>query len=90
MKLKVITPKEIVLDISATSVTLPGELGQMTILPGHAAFVSTLKKGIIYYRSADAPLKNYQIESGFVEVLKDQVLVMTPTWRAEEASPSTH
>ncbi len=67
MKLKILTPAKLILDQEVDSVTLPGTEGQMTILPTHAALIATLKKGKIL---------NFEMEGGFVEVLKDQVLVM--------------
>lgn len=67
MKLKIVTPEKLILDQEASSVTLPGTEGEMTILPHHAAMVATLKKGKV---------AGHPIEGGFVEVFKDQVLVM--------------
>lgn len=78
MKIKLLTPdKPILLDVETDSVTLPGAVGEMTVLPHHAALLSKLKKGIVRYRLKEKELGRFQIEGGFVEVLKDQVLVLT-------------
>lgn len=77
MKLKVVTPVQLVLDQEVDSVTLPGSEGQMTILPMHAAMVATLKEGEMYYRTDEKTSSRIQIGKGVVEVLKDQVLVMS-------------
>lgn len=78
MKLKVITPEKLIFDQEVDSVTLPGSEGQMTILPTHAALVATLKEGEMYYRTGEKVSDRAKISSGFVEVLRNQILVLTP------------
>ncbi|MBI4124453.1 MAG: ATP synthase F1 subunit epsilon [Deltaproteobacteria bacterium] len=88
MKLKVVTPEKLVLDQEADSVTLPGSEGQMTILPGHAAMIALLRRGIMVARSGEAKANPAFIEEGAVEVLKNEVVVMTKGWQISEATPS--
>ena len=75
MKLKVLTPNKLVIDQEVSRVTLPGSEGEMTILPMHAAMVATLKSGKMKYQGAGKE-SMLSIDEGYVEVLKDQVLVM--------------
>lgn len=77
MKLKVLTPDKLLLDQEVDSVTLPGAEGQMTILPHHAAMVALLIEGVMYTGSGSHPSFKQKIGGGFVEVLKDQVIIMT-------------
>lgn len=81
MRLRLITPKSLILDESVDSVTVPGRLGEMTILPGHAMLVSELVAGKILYRQSDADGKKtetaYSIGPGFIEIQKDMVLMLT-------------
>lgn len=87
MKLKIITPDALVFDEEVLSVTLPGTEGEMTILPRHAALLATLKKGPVRYRRGERPMAETIIEEGFVEVLKDEVLVMTKAVSISPANP---
>lgn len=72
MKLKIITPKQLVLDAEVTQVTLPGAEGEMTILPGHTFLMAKLKKGILR-----APNHSLEISGGLVEVSLDHITVLT-------------
>ena len=47
MVLKIISAEKVLFEGEASSVTLPGEMGQFTVLPRHASLVSTLVKGKI-------------------------------------------
>ena len=51
LKLIVVTPERQVVEAQADEVQLPGELGYLGILPGHATLVTLLKTGILSYRS---------------------------------------
>lgn len=90
MKLKIVTPAKLILDQEVDSVTLPGSEGQMTILPMHAALAATLKEGEMYYRTGEKISPKQTIRGGFVEVLRDQVLVMTRALQTSAANPSPH
>lgn len=87
MKLTLLTPSEKILEKEVAQVTLPGTEGEMTILKGHAPLLATLKKGKLRYKEGELP-KTVQIEGGFVDVLADQILVMTPDARTSEEGPS--
>ena len=63
-------------DGAATSVTLPGESGQFTILPHHEALVTTLKPGTILVRESEGTEKTFQVESGVVECSGSRVVVL--------------
>lgn len=75
LKLIVVTPEKKVVETETDSVELPGELGYLGILPGHAALISLLKTGVLKYRDARAE-KTLAISAGFVEVSNDTVSVL--------------
>jgi len=81
MNLKIITPDKLILDEEVDSVTLPGELGEMTVLPGHAMLVSQLSSGKLYFKRPDREgnevVTTYRIGKGFMEVQKDSLVVLT-------------
>lgn len=50
-KLNVLTPeRKAVFDIDVTEVSVPAYSGEMTFLPGHAPFITTLGTGILKYK----------------------------------------
>lgn len=59
----------------ASSVTLPGEAGEMTVLAGHEALISPLKPGTITLVSASG-IETHQIDSGVVEIANNTVTVL--------------
>jgi F-type H+-transporting ATPase subunit epsilon len=78
MKLQVVTPHEREVDQEVDSVSLPGTLGEMSILPGHTALVSNLEVGVLTYEVGGKPTR-VAINRGFVEVLDDQITVLSET-----------
>lgn len=81
LSLKLITVKDQVLSDRVDSITLPGTLGEMTILPDHARFVSSLTSGTMYFKKVEPDGKEkityYEIGKGFVSVEKNTVTVLT-------------
>ncbi len=75
LKLVVVTPEKKVVDIEADEVELPGHLGYLGILPGHAPLISLLTTGVLTYRGAGGE-KSLAVSSGFVEVADDAVTVL--------------
>jgi F-type H+-transporting ATPase subunit epsilon len=75
LKLTVVTPEKKVVDTDTEQVEVPGELGYLGILPGHAPLIGLLKTGVLSYRGAGGE-KSLAISTGFVEVAGDAVSVL--------------
>jgi F-type H+-transporting ATPase subunit epsilon len=75
LRLTVVTPERKVVEPETDSVELPGELGYLGILPGHAPLISLLKTGVLKYRDKSGD-KTLAISAGFVEVSNDIVSVL--------------
>ena len=75
--LKIVTPDQVAFEGKTTSVVAPGTVGYLGILKDHAPLVTTLAKGKLTYKSEDGKINTFQIEGGFLEVLKNRVLVLT-------------
>lgn len=77
--LSVVTPeRSIVKDLAVVSVVLPGEMGQLNVLPGHTNLVTTLGHGTFAYRVGD----NWQIaflSAGFAQIYDGKVTVLAET-----------
>lgn len=63
-------------DGPAISATLPGAAGELTILPNHEPFVTTLKAGTITIRIPNAEPKEISIESGVLETSGTRAVVL--------------
>ncbi len=70
LRLRVVTPTRVVVDTEADAVTVPGPLGALGILPGHAPLLSTLGIGELSY-STGTREHFLAIQNGFVEVTAD-------------------
>lgn len=75
LRLKVVTPTRVVVDAEADEVWLPGSLGVLGILPGHAPLLALLRIGELEY-FVGAREFFLSIQWGFVEVLDDEVRVL--------------
>jgi len=75
LHLQVITPTRSVVDAEVDSVTVPGALGALGILPGHAPLLAALRIGELSYR-VGAREEHLAVHMGFVEVAADQVTVL--------------
>ena len=86
LELIVVTPERQLLHETVVSVTMPGQQGELGILPGHAPLMTELGIGELSYRTANAsePV-SISVICGFAEVLPDRVTVLAETAeRAEE------
>src|SRR5512141_867306 len=75
LQLIVVTPEKKVVEAEVDQVELPGQLGYLGILPGHAPLISLLTTGVLTYRSGGSE-KSLAISAGFVEVAGDSVSVL--------------
>ena len=75
--LKIVTPTEVFFEGQAVSVIAPGALGYLGILKNHAPFISTVSKGNLTFRDPAGKTQTFIVEGGFLEVLKNKVLILT-------------
>ena len=76
IKVNIVSPNGEVFSGDASSVLVPGSLGQMTILPKHAAILSSLSKGTITVNSEDGENTDFVIDSGFIENKYDSLTII--------------
>ena len=62
-----VTPEAALYSGEATLVTAPGTLGDFGVMAGHAAFVSTLRLGVVKVEK-DGDVRRFFVESGVAEV----------------------
>ena len=75
MMLEILSPAQKLFSGEVESVTLPGTLGEFTVLKRHAPLISSLNQGEIKYRLKNGDEQRVAIRNGFVEVLKNHVSV---------------
>jgi len=69
----------------ATFVALPGEAGELGILPGHTPLISRIRPGTVKIVLADGSESNIFVAGGILEVQPDTVTVLSDTAiRAED------
>jgi F-type H+-transporting ATPase subunit epsilon len=77
--LEIVTPKRIVYSSSVESFSAPGVVGGFQVLYNHAPLLSILKIGEVKVRDAGGVLTRYATSGGFVEVLKNKVVMLAET-----------
>ncbi len=76
-ELEVATPEKLVIQVTCTEANIPGADGELGILPGHAALLSSLTSGVLRYKAADGRDEVMAIHGGWVEVQPTLVRVLT-------------
>ena len=75
LKLKVITPRKIVIDKQVNSVTVPTADGEITILPHHVHLFSLLIEGIVKIKDAGNE-DDLAIGGGYLETNGETVTIL--------------
>ena len=75
LRLKVITPRKIVIDKQVNSVTVPTADGEITILPPHTHLFSLLIEGIVKIKSGESE-DDLAIGGGYLETNGETVTVL--------------
>jgi len=82
LRLRVYTPERTLVDRDVREVTAQGALGQIGVLPDHAALVTALDPGMLSYRENGAVVQ-LSLGAGFAEV-RDNVMTVL----AESGEPA--
>ena len=84
IKFKIVTPERTVFEDSVTQVTLPTADGEITILPNHVSYISSLLPGELMVKK-DGEEILLSISGGFIEYHENELIVLADTAeRAEE------
>jgi F-type H+-transporting ATPase subunit epsilon len=76
IKFEVVTQEREVLREDVLEVTIPTSEGEITVLPNHVPLISFLKSGVIVMRKASGARDVAFVSGGFVEVLKNKIVVL--------------
>lgn len=90
--LTLVTPeRRVVAGAEIEEVFVPGDRGELNILPGHAPLMTTLRPGIVKYRlKGESTLHRVAVSSGYAQVNGAGVNVLAETAeRAEDLNAGT-
>ncbi len=74
-QLRIVTPRQAVLEEEVHEVTAPGALGEFGVLPDHIAFLTALEIGTLRFRG-DGEAQRLAIRGGFAEVADNVMTVL--------------
>lgn len=87
--LQIISPAKIVMDAHVPSAEIPGAEGEFGVLPGHAAFFSMLRPGVIDVTMSDGIRRRFFAATGYADVTPDKCTVISDHIQdLSEISPS--
>ena len=86
MKLTVVTPEKKLLDsVPVKELLIPGQKGEMGILPGHAPLVSELGSGLLkYLLPEEKTFREIAVSWGYVEVQAEKVIALAESAETKE------
>ena len=87
IRLRVVSPRKLLVDEEVQEVSLPSLEGDIGILPGHRFLFLALGEGKIRYRMSGRE-EGVNVQGGYAEVLPDKVLVLTETTEDETQQPA--
>ena len=76
LRVRLVTPERVILEVLADSVDLPSKTGYVEPLYGHAPLVAELGAGDVILHGGPNDGQTYNVSWGFVEVLPDRVTIL--------------
>jgi len=78
IRLRVVTPRRLLLDEEVDEVTGPSTLGEFGVLLNHISFLGLLESGEMSYKQG-ATKRYLAVSGGYAEVLENVMTVLAPT-----------
>jgi F-type H+-transporting ATPase subunit epsilon len=80
IEVKVVSPTATLLEVDARGVQVPGLMGEMGILPNHAAAIVQLKPGVVSIAGVSADdSARFFVADGFVQVENNVAVILART-----------
>ncbi len=79
IQVEVVSAEESIFSGPATFVALPGEAGELGILPGHVPLITRIKPGAVRIQKADGDEEFVFVAGGILEVQPKVVTVLSDT-----------
>jgi F-type H+-transporting ATPase subunit epsilon len=85
-----VSPERVLFSGELDAVLLPGEEGEMTVLPGHAPLMSVLKAGFVVMTGVGHTGSRVLVRGGFAEINPERVTVLAERATAiEDLTPDS-
>ncbi|MBP7242856.1 ATP synthase F1 subunit epsilon [Amaricoccus sp.] len=81
LQFELVSPERKLASVAALRVTIPGMSGDMTAMPNHAPFLTTLRPGVVRIEAAGETVE-FVVTGGFAEVSRESATIL-----AEQAVP---
>jgi F-type H+-transporting ATPase subunit epsilon len=78
IQLDIVTPEKVTFSAAVESVSLPGEMGELGVLPGHMPLVTVLKAGELRFTLA-GEVQYLAVSGGYAEINPKKVVVLAET-----------
>ncbi|MEO1171342.1 MAG: ATP synthase F1 subunit epsilon [Myxococcota bacterium] len=78
LNVSVVTPRAASTRKGVDAITAPSKMGEVTILPDHIPLVAELDAGVVTIRSSEG-VDMYAVSGGFLEVERENVIVLADT-----------
>ena len=88
IRLRVLTAQGLAIDTDTTAIRAPGELGSLGMLYNHAPLVTTLSPGTLTWRTPEGGRLRASLGFGILEVVKNQVTILTDRVSEPSAAPT--
>ena len=75
IKFELVSPERMLAEMDADAVTVPGQAGDLTAMPSHAPFMTSMRPGVVTVR-ADGAETRYAVTGGFAEITGESVTVL--------------
>lgn len=75
VKFELVSPERMLASTEVESVTIPGQLGDLTALENHAPFLTTLRPGYVETRGGSDAAR-YFVTGGFAEISDNTVSIL--------------
>ena len=76
MNISILSPEKEIFSGEIDSVKVPGISGQFEVLKNHAPIVAALEKGSVRVKKRDGQSLQFNIDKGFIEVLRNEVSLL--------------
>ena len=86
LRLKVITPRRLLVETDVEAVFLPTLEGQIGVLPGHRPLFVAIGKGRLVFRESGGE-DSFAIRGGYAQVQPEKVVVMTEVGEDDDSGP---
>ena len=86
LRLKVITPRRLLVETDVEAVFLPTLEGQIGVLPGHRPLFVAIGKGRLVFRESGSE-DSFAIRGGYAQVQPEKVVVMTEVGEDDDSGP---